>query len=62
MINTPLLLLWIQLLCSVAGIILLTAWAFTGRKNSTLRVLGGICIFAMAVIGFYKLMTVGYMF
>ena len=51
--NTQLLAMWITLFGGGLTVILLLAWAATGRRNTPLRVAAGICAIISALSFFY---------
>jgi hypothetical protein len=53
-INWPVALLWAQFLTAVGAVIFVAAWILTGRKNTTLRILGVVFILTTSLIGLYK--------
>ena len=53
-INVPVLLIWLQLIFSLAGVAVLAAWFLTGRKNAALRILGAVFILISLVITFFR--------
>ena len=51
--NTQLLAMWITLIGAVLTVVLLLAWAATGRRHTPLRITAGLCGIITALSFFY---------
>jgi hypothetical protein len=52
-----LLFIWLQLVVSVAGLILLGAWILTGRRHNILRTLAGVLAVIFGLVMLYNVVN-----